>query len=327
MLIRKTAFVCIALFSVIMLFFSGCKDNSVTTPPVTSSNINLVSTYSTNASTTGVYVLPINFRNYAFIADGTNGMQVIDITQVNALDSVASYNTNGTANDITIANVNNNYYAFISDYTSGYVIVNVSNPLSPLLTSIVSITGDFTITSYVDAANERAYVGCASGQVYIFDLSQLPSQPVLINSFMAGGTNNGIYFSANNLYLAQGGIGFEIYDVSNPMSPVLKSAYNTPGVASDVIVNANYAFVADSYNGMLIFNVTNPSSPALLSNFPAKGQILGLTLNNNSVYAADNTYGIQTANVSTPAAPSQTGYFQSNSSAVNIFYFGGYLFL
>lgn len=316
----------IAVVLLLSILFYSCKNNSVI-PPGSNSNITLVATYGTNASTTGIFVLPINFRNYAFIADGTNGMQIIDVTQINLPDSVSSFNTDGSANDVFIANINNNYYAFISDYNSGYVIVNVSNPFNPTLVSDINFSGDFINTSFVDVINKIAYVGFAGGQVNIYDISPLPSQPVFLNTIPAGGNTNGMFLAGNNLYLAQGNIGFEIYDVSNPLNPGLKSVYNTPGLASDVIVNTNYAYVADSYNGMLIFNVTNTSAPVLLSRFQANGQILGLTINNNSVYTADNTYGVETVNVSNPAMPSQIGYLNSNSSAVNIFYFGGYLFL
>jgi hypothetical protein len=316
------------LFLLSVIFFNGCKDNSVT-PSVSSSNMNLVATYGTNASTSGVFVLPINFRNYAFIADGTNGMQVIDLTQINSPDSVASYNTDGSANDVTVANINNDYYAFISDYFGGLDIVDISDPNNPSLVVIVNVAGGIASisTTCIDAANKIAYVGLSNGQVSIYDISQLPNAPVFISAYNRAQSLNGLYITNNRLYIAGGNTGLLIVDVTNPSSPVLLSANNTSGITSDVIVNTNYAYVADSYNGMLIFNVTNPSSPILLSKFPANGQIFGVTINNNSVYTADNSYGVETVNVSNPAAPSQIGYLKTSSSAVNIFYFGGYLFL
>ncbi len=83
--------------------FQACKDSGIVTP-VDQSNINLVSVYSTNASTNGVYVLPINLRDYALIADGTNGLQIVDVTIINQPDSVSSYDTDGNANDVKKCN-------------------------------------------------------------------------------------------------------------------------------------------------------------------------------------------------------------------------------
>ncbi len=304
----------------------GCKDSSPITP-TDKSNINLVSVYSTNASTNGVYVLPINFRNYALIADGSNGMQVIDVTQVNQPDSVSSYNTDGSANDVTASVINNRLYAFISDYNSGYVILDITNPAFPQLTGTLNLAG-FVNTSCIDQANKIAYIGLQTGQVLVYDISTLPNQPNLLSTIsLGGGSANGLFVSGSYLYVAAGNIGMEIINISNPTNPQLLSVFNTTGIASDVMVNTNYAYVADSYNGMLILNVTNPAAPVYSSKFTGTGQILGVHVNNNNVFCADNTYGIENVNVSNPNSPIKAGYIQTNSSASNIFYFGGYIFL
>ena len=325
---KPKSVISLTIFIACSLFIIGCKDNNVD-PPVTTSNINLVAEYNTNASTNGIFVMPINFINYAFIADGTNGMQIINVTQVNLPDSVSSFDTDGSANDITVANISNDLYAFISDYYSGLVIVDVSDPTNPVLAAVLNVAGGgaFVTTTTVDAVNEIAYVGLSTGQVSVFDLSPLPNEPNFINAFTRAESVNGLYINNNLLYIAAGDDGFVIMDVTNPAVPELISANNTSGNASDVIVSTNYAYVADSYNGMLIFNVTTPSSPVLLSRFAPNGQILGLTINNNSLYTADNNYGVETVNVSNPSSPSQIGFFDSQGSANNIFYFGGYLFL
>ena len=78
---------------------------------------------------------------------------------------------------------------------------------------------------------------------------------------------------------------------------------------------------------MLILNVTDPSAPVYSSKFSGTGQILGVYVNNNNVFCADNTYGIENVSVSNPNSPNKVGYIQTNSSANNIFYFGGYIFL
>jgi hypothetical protein len=318
----------ILLFAIISsVSFFGCKDNSPVTP-VDSSNISLVSVYSTNASTNGVFVLPINARNYALIADGTNGMQIIDVTLVNQPDSLSSYNTDGSANDVTAATINGDLYAFISDYSNGLNIVDISIPSNPQLVGIINAGLGLVNTTFVDANNQLAYVSTSAGNFQIYDISTLPNEPTLLSGTFTGSTNvNGLYASGNYLYLACGDIGLKIMDISNPSSPQSVSLFNTTGFANDVIVNTTYAYVADSFNGMLILDVSNPAAPVLKSKFTGTGQILGIYANNNNVFCADNTYGIENVNVSNPNSPSKAGYIQTNSSANNIFYFGGYIFL
>lgn len=303
----------------------GCKDNSINTP-VEQNNINFVSVYSTYASTNGVIVLPINFRNYALIADGNNGMQIVDVTIINRPDSVSSFDTDGNANDITAGYINNDLYAFISDYNKGLVVVDIDNPTNPIPIGNLIITG-LVNTCFIDQSNKIAYVGLESGQVQVYDLSPLPNQPNFLTAIQVSGSIKGLFLSGNFLYVAAGSTGLAIYDVSNPSNAELKSIFNTAGIATDVAVNNNFAYVADSYNGMLVLNVTSPTAPHYKSRFNAQGQILGVYAFNNNVFCADNTYGIENVNVSDASNPVKAGYIQTNSSANNIFYSGGYIFL
>ena len=313
--------------SLFLLIFTGCKSDPVNNP-VDSSNINLVTVYNTNESTNGVYVLPINFRDYALIADGNNGMQILDITLISQPDSVSSFQTNGSANDITAASINGDLYAFITDYTNGLYVVDIDSPNNPFLIGNIQPVGGFVNTTFIDANNKLAYIAFGT-TVNVYDISALPNQPSFVSSINlgAGSNANGVYVSGGYAYIASGFVGLKIVNVTDPANPVDVSVVNTAGIASDVVVNGGYAYVGDSYNGMLILDVTNPSSPIVVSKFNAKGQILGVYAVNDNVFCADNTYGIENVNVSNHSSPSEAGYIQTNSSATNIFYFGGYIFL
>ena len=323
----KKSFILITVV-ITALFLYSCGDNNPNNPVIDSSNITLISTYDTYASVNSVYIYPVNFRNIAYIADGSSGLQLVDVTQVNYPDSVSSYNTQGYANDVFTAGINNSVYAFVSDYNGGFAIIDVSNTSNPLIVGIITYPeGTYVNTSFIDALNKIAYVGLSTGQLMIYDISQLPSAPSHLSTYITGNTINGIYASGGTLYAVTGATGLQILNVSNPSSPVLYSSENTSGIASGIKVSTGIAFVADSYNGLLIYNVTNPSTPSFLARYPAYEQVLGVALNNNSLYTADNGYGVESVNVSGPSSPQQSGYIKLNSSASTIFYFGGYLFL
>lgn len=304
------------------LIASGCKDDG-NNPVVNQSNISLISTYSTNASTNGVYVTTINFKDYAFLADGTNGMQIVDVTAPNNPDSVSSFNTGGSANDVFVATINGDIYAFVSDFNTGFVIIDVSDVTNPQQVGLVA--GPYANTSFIDAPNNKAYF--SRGAVYIYDISNLPGTITYLS--VTPSVCEGIYVTGGKMYTAENSNGFSIYDVTNPTAPQFISRTNTLGLSSSVTVIQNNLYLADSYNGTLIFNVTNPSAPSLLSRIAPSpsGQVLGVAVNNNTLYTADNNYGVESINISNPSSPSQNGNIQLNSSASNIFYFGGYLYL
>jgi hypothetical protein len=54
------------------------------------------------------------------------------------------------------------------------------------------------------------------------------------------------------LYVADGGEGLQVMDVSNPASPIEVGFYNTAGFARGVYVSGSTIYVADSDGGLVI---------------------------------------------------------------------------
>ena len=69
-----------------------------------------------------------------------------------------------------------------------------------------------------------------------------------------------IALAGNYAYVAVGGNGLVIVDVTNPAAPTFKGSYNTTGGSTGVAVEGNYAYVADGDNGLVIVDVTNPAA-------------------------------------------------------------------
>ncbi|CCI16601.1 hypothetical protein MICAF_2090001 [Microcystis aeruginosa PCC 9807] len=65
----------------------------------------------------------------------------------------------------------------------------------------------------------------------------------------------------NYAYVADGGAGLQIIDISNPTIPIFKGNYDTSGGAEDVQVMGKYAYVADSSGGLKIIDVSEFTSP------------------------------------------------------------------
>jgi len=86
-------------------------------------NLALEGTYDTSGSSYGIYI----FGKYAYVADSTSGLQIIDISD-HALPTLeGAYNTNGYAFDVYVSGK----YAYIADYGSGLQIIDVSDPSTP----------------------------------------------------------------------------------------------------------------------------------------------------------------------------------------------------
>ena len=61
--------------------------------------------------------------------------------------------------------------------------------------------------------------------------------------------------SGHYAYVAVGGAGLEVIDVSDPANPRRVGSYDTPGGAVDVAVSGDYAYVADKNWGLQILRI------------------------------------------------------------------------
>ena len=89
--------------------------------------------------------------NYAYVADGNNGLVIVDISNPASPTLKGSYDTAGFAEDVVVAG----NYAYVADGNNGFVIIEISNPASPTL------AGSYDTVGYaqdVDVAGNYAYV-------------------------------------------------------------------------------------------------------------------------------------------------------------------------
>jgi Ca2+-binding RTX toxin-like protein len=108
----------------------------------------------------------------------------------------------------------------------------------------------------------------------------------------------------NYAYVADGGSGLQIIDISNPATPTFKGNYDTSGRAYGVQVVGNYAYVADYQSGLQIIDISNPAAPTLKGNYQTSGNAFDVQIVGNYAYVADYEGGLQILDVSDFTNPS-----------------------
>ena len=81
-----------------------------------------------------------------------------------------------------------------------------------------------------------------------------------------------VVVSGRYAYVAAGGAGLLIVDVSSPSLPVELGVYDTPGNARGVAASAGQVLVADERYGLQIVNVVDPLHPAYTGQ-PCKSRV------------------------------------------------------
>ena len=264
--------------------------------------ITQVGSYNTTGNASGVQVV----GNYAYVADGNSGLQIIDISNPNAPVLAGSYDTSGAARGVQV--VGN--YAYVADGNSGLQIINISNPITPVLAGSYDTRG---YASRVQVAGNYAYVAGGNSGLQIINISN-PITPVLAGSYDTRGYASEVEVVGNYAYVADGNSGLQIIDISNPNAPVLAgSSYNTIGYAEGVQVVGNYAYVADLSSGLKIINISNPSVPVLASSYNIGFSTYGVQVVGDYAYVADR-YFLQVINIGNPNAPTISELYRMSAS-------------
>ncbi|WP_196803242.1 cadherin domain-containing protein, partial [Dolichospermum circinale] len=119
--------------------------------------------------------------NYAYVADGESGLQIIDISNPSTPTRKGNYDTSGYAYDVQV--VGN--YAYVADAYSGLQIIDISNPTNP------TRKGNYDTSGYargVQVVGNYAYVADNDGGLKIIDVSNVnetPTNLTLSNSTVA----------------------------------------------------------------------------------------------------------------------------------------------
>ncbi len=128
------------------------------------------------------------------------------------------------------------------------------------------------------------------------------------------GFANAVAVQGAYAYVATGGTGLQVVDVSNPSAPQLVGAVDTPGNANDVAVSGALVYIADGTNGLVVIDVSRPAEPRILGSTPTAGEATNLVVIGNLVYVADQV-GLSILDVSNPTRPREVGSIATPGTA------------
>jgi hypothetical protein len=194
--------------------------------------------------------------DYAFVAAGDAGLQILDVSDRTAPFIAGALDTNGNANDVkVVANT-----AYVADGPAGLQIIDITHPASPVLLGTVDTPGD---AQSVAIAGNRAYV--ADGDSFglqIIDISNL-SAPAILGSLPLEGVARCVEVS-NNFVLV--GLDFvsllDVVDVSNPANPQVVGSVLTRALR--LRTQDSFAYVATG-SSIDIVDFSIPANPRIVS--------------------------------------------------------------
>ncbi len=199
--------------------------------------------------------------NYAYVAAGSGGLRIVDVSNRNAPTVVASTALVGNANDVKVLGNT----AYVAAGTAGLHIVDVTNPLAPQLVRTVTLPGvawDVVVSAGI------AYVAAGSSGLQLIDVSN-PSNPISRGALALPGTVKGVAVDpVRRVAVVVGTAGLFTVGIANPGAPTLLASLNYGGDPRDVALRGDFAFVADFTRSLSAVDILNPSAPVYRSSTP-----------------------------------------------------------
>ncbi|MGD8569902.1 MAG: Calx-beta domain-containing protein [Gammaproteobacteria bacterium] len=264
--------------------------------------------------------------NYAYLADSTAGLQILDISDP-TLPKLMSSISPLDAYDVAIYG----NYAFVAGGSWGLNIYDVSVPTAPQFLWKVTIAN----ANSVAISGNYAYVTDQSVGLQVLDISDLAVQPVITETISVDPnlTNEQFYDVAigtdgRYAYIAADSYGVQVVDISTPgiWTPVV--LYKDGYFSRNISIQGNYAYVADIV-GLLVLDLSAPDSPQTAGYFNS-GQGAssgGVAASGNFAYLADAFKGLLSIDISDKSHLKEIGAYYVPSDPHGVAINGSYAYV
>ncbi|MCJ8321328.1 MAG: Ig-like domain-containing protein [Colwellia sp.] len=281
----------------------------------------------------------------AYVAAGSSGLQIVDISDKSQPIIIGSIDTEGIAIDVKVRGT----IAYVADGESGLQVIDVSNPQIPKLLSTLDIAGiaqdielqddlafiangdkgieivniyngftPFSVASVSQVTNVKSIsvagsklVAVSDNKLMLFDIEDTTS-PLLITTLPINNAKN-VLLHENYIYVGTN-TGLFVYEVQENKGLERVFATFEYNYIGDIAINDNLAFLAQGRNSsdMMFVDIHNLDEPLfkddLLLNPSSFYTTTGLALDSLHVYITEQNTG----------AAASEGYGESGDTSLYI---------
>ncbi len=246
---------------------------------------------------------------YAYVAAGTNGLVILDITDSQRPVKIGVYDTPGIATDVFIQG----NLAFVADGSKGSLqIIDVQHPESPKFVA----SKLYNEVQGVLAAGHYVYLATGIGGLLVLDFND-PSHLVTTGVYDTPRNATSVKLFDNVLYVTDSFAGLFIFDMADPSRPAKIGQFDTAGYLGDVHVLGRFAYLADGASGLSIVDVSVPATPVLVGRNLSTKFAYKVLVDGGRAFVATGITGWQMVDVSDPVAPVVRAIYHLNGAAAH----------
>lgn len=263
--------------------------------------------------------------NTLYIACWTAGLVIVDISDPAApqLLSQTIFDTSAEEKNCETQDVGvKGDYAYVIDQIAGFITLDVSNPAAPGVRDTFKAFSASNYNGYdITIADQRLFLACEFDGLYIFDLSN-PAQPDLVSHYPEDPNDTtqpkNFYktiLSGSTLYVAGGGGGFVILDVTNLEQPTLTSILNRAdggyGGVISITAIGSAVYLCTEFRDLYKIDVSDPAAPTEVAEFDVQPyHSLDIDSNGSTIVLANRDFGLRILDASS-ATINQIGTVES----------------
>lgn len=212
-------------------------------------------------------------------------------------------------------------YLYVAVRTVGLAVLDISNPDAPAFVA----NSDGSVTEFVfDVVikGDYAYLGQKDDGVQIVNISNR-NTPTMAGDYAASVGAGQLTIDGNRLYVAKGGNGFDILDLSsNPKEPTFVGGFDGSTFDYEIdVLSGDRLAVADS-DGVTVYDIATPATPVSMGDFSFSAyRVVAL---DHQVFVSHGGGGltnrVRLVDFQTPSSPSEVGFidFDGESRTVSV---------
>ncbi len=233
---------------------------------------------------------PVNGLERVLTAEGDEGLQVVDLSEVLRPGQISMLNTLGQASEFAVVDDK----VHIANGLDGLRVASIADPAHPVL------KGHFDSGTQIDQVAANAATLLAADERTLYRLTNDNDNPDLISSWHSPARILDLALYNGYVYLASAGMGIQTVLIES-LSPV--SQVDTADTAYSLAIAGNTLYAAQATGGLAIFSLNNPAAPALIGQYDLPGRAVSLAVINQRLCLANSQGGVTIFDITDPANP------------------------
>ena len=236
----------------------------------------------------------------AYVAAGTDGVHIVDLTDVSNPRSIGQWDSPGSAEGLAV----NGTLLALADGPFGLQLVDVSDPASP---APISSVFDTNFAFDVSISGPHAFIAGADAGLLVANIS-VPAAPRQVVILDTPGFTRDVAVDGETLYLADQWGGVRVISIALPASPREIASVMLPGWAFAVETSGAALHVATGSQGLHTLNIADPSQPLAAGTYAIPMRLTWkVAVANGRAFVGVRNEGVHIVDVTQPPALPRVG--------------------